>query len=111
MLISDLKMTRADIAISCFGQEKEKLYIDCIRHTVKKYYPTRVCVLDAAMFSDGSMRVTYRTLFGVIRWVGWFKEQVGNNTFNRDTRSKKDIYRLKTQPYSLLNIDVRNVPH
>ena len=87
MLISDHKMARADIAISCFGQEKEKLYIDCIRHTVKKHYPTRVFVLDAAMFSDGSMRVTYRTLFEVIRWVGWFKEEVGNNTFNRDTRS------------------------
>ena len=110
MLISDHKMARADIAIACFGQEKEKLHIDCIRHTVKKNYPTRVCVLDAAMFFDGSMRVTYRTLFEVIRWVGWFKEQVGNNMFNRDTRFK-NIYRLKTQPYSPLNIDVRNVPH
>ena len=63
------------------------------------------------MFSDGRRRVTYRTLFEVIRWVGWFKEQVGKNTFNRDTRLKENIYRLKTQPYSLLNIDVRNVPH
>ena len=37
---------------------------------MKKHHPTRVWVLDAATFSDERMRVTYRTLFEVIRWVG-----------------------------------------
>ena len=44
----------------------------------------------------------FHTLYTVIKWIGWFQEEIGNNIYDKDT-SYKIIDRLKEHFFTELD--------